>query len=641
MTERVGSGGPPSVPQQVSQTDSAEKVSQSETKPAQSAPPDNTTSTPEPPKPQNPTAKMAEFALTGMARAAQFANFTKEETPKLPTDEVLKRNDNQKEPKPETQELQKQVNQWRAENGKKPIKEDGFFGPKTEAAVQEFQKANGLKKDGQAGVQTQNHILLENDPGFKKLDGGVKDQVRKQMSDYDKDSAKIQNLRDFATAPGLSKLSTAHQQQMLDMQKAHPDDPKFTSQLKTLANDSTFQNLNDATKTRVLNDVSKYAGDPGKIDNLTKLSTSPGFDKLKNTEQNKMLDTLAKKPDDAQLAEGLGRAASHPGYTGSSDSIKNSIVDTFAGASPLTKEKVDSTLGLYDSAQFKKLTDSEKAIVADGVKASKADPKYADSMGKLLADPKFQGLGAAEKTAVLSQVKNYPDARSVNNVDRLLQKDWFKDQSIDDKQRSLKTVAYLSQYDAGDRKVIDNTLEKMVGEKSDFKLVWKDYPNNGKAIYYGEGDNKTLWLNKGMLPADNNKMVENATTKELVVATSAHEINHLMNNDKVANTFHYYEAEYRAWYVGFEAKNGRPPTNQEAIEQRMRWQLNKDGPYGGPAEEAMKDPKEAQKFYDVWSKMSGQKVDASNWKTVVYSDASKWTTASDPAPVPSGNVDNH
>ena len=639
MTERVGSG-PPSVPQQVSSTDSTEKVNQSETKPAQSAPADSTPTTPEPQKTQNPATKMAEFALTGMARAAQFADFTKEE-PKLPTDELLKRNDNQKEPKPEVQELQKQVNQWRAENGKKPIKEDGFYGSKTETAVQEFQKANHLQKDGQAGVQTQNHILLENDPGFKKLDGGIKDQVRKQMSDYEKDSGKIQNLRDFATAPGLSKLSTAHQQQMLDMQKAHPDDPKFTSQLKTLANDSTFQNLNDATKTRVLNDVSKYAGDPGKIDNLTKLSTSPGFDKLKNTEQNKMLDTLAKHPDDAQLAEGLGKLPSHPGYTGSSDSIKNSIVDTFEGSSPLTKEKVDSTLGLYDSAQFKKLTDGEKAIVADGVKASKANPEYADGMKKLLNDPKFQGLGAAEKTAVLSQVKNYPDARSVNNVDRLLQKDWFKDQDLADKQRSLKTVAYLSQYDAGDRKVIDNTLEKMVGEKSDFKLVWKDYPNNGKAIYYGEGDNKTLWLNKGMLPADNNKMIENGTTKELVVATSAHEINHLMNNDKVANTYKYYEAEYRAWYVGFEAKNGKPPTNQEAIEQRMRWQLNKDGPYGGPAEEAMKDPKEAQKFYDIWSKMSGQKVDASNWKTVVYSDASKWKTANDPAPVPGGNVDNH
>ena len=122
-----------------------------------------------------------------MARAAQFTNFTGPEPPKLPTEELLKRNDNQKEPKPEVQELQKQVNQWRTENGKKPIKEDGFFGEKTEKAVYEFQKANGLQKDGQAGIQTQNRVLMENDPNFKQLDRGIKDQTRKSMSEYGKD----------------------------------------------------------------------------------------------------------------------------------------------------------------------------------------------------------------------------------------------------------------------------------------------------------------------------------------------------------------------------------------------------------------------------------------------------------------------
>ena len=103
-----------------------------------------------------------------------------------------------------------------------------FIGPKTEKAVEEFQKANGLQKDGQAGVQTQNRVLMENDGNFKQLDPGIKDQTRKQMSDYGKDSAKIQNLRDFATSPGLSKLSTGHQQQMLDLQKTNADAPEYT-----------------------------------------------------------------------------------------------------------------------------------------------------------------------------------------------------------------------------------------------------------------------------------------------------------------------------------------------------------------------------------------------------------------------------
>src|SRR5262245_52274254 len=63
-----------------------------------------------------------------------------------PSPELLKRNDNQKTPKPEIKELQQAINQWRAglTPPQKPIKDDGFYGSRTEKAVQEFQKANGL-----------------------------------------------------------------------------------------------------------------------------------------------------------------------------------------------------------------------------------------------------------------------------------------------------------------------------------------------------------------------------------------------------------------------------------------------------------------------------------------------------------------
>lgn len=629
-------GGRPSVPPQVGSADKVESEKQTETKPADQSSTDQASSAARPA--ENPAAKIAEFTLTGMMRAAQL--FGLKDAPKLPTEEVLKRNDNQKEPKPEVDELQKQVNQWRTENGKAPIKEDGFFGPKTESAVKDFQKANGLSRDGQAGIQTQNRALLENDKNFKGLNDAIKDQVRSQMTGYDQDSAKVQNLRNFATSPGLSKLSTAHQQQMLDMQKAHPDDAKFGSQLSNLAKSETFRNLNDATKTDILNRVSGYAGDPGKIDNLTKLATSKGFDQLSNAEQKKMLDTLKAHPDDAQLAGGLGKLAGSPEFRGSSDAVKDSVVDTLSNNRPMTDAKINSTLGLIGSPGFTKLSDSDKGLITDGLKAAKANPKYADNVKTLVNDPKFQALKSAEKTAVLSQVKNYPDPRSVQNIDRMLQKDWFTSQGLGDKQRSLKMVAYLSQYDKGDRKVVDNTLEKFLGAKSDFKLVWKDYTKKGKGLTYGEADNKTLWLNRGIIKANDNKMVENGKTKHLVLSTTPHEVNHLMNKDKVAKTFHYFEAEYRAWYVGFKAQNGRAPTNQEAMQQRISWQLNPDSFYGKYAGDALKNKKEAAQFYDFMSKMSGQKVDASNWKTVIGSDPSKWKSASDPAPVPSGNIDN-
>jgi len=648
MPEKIGSGSssPPQIPQDTTvenakQTDTTKPASSSSSSSATTGG-SSATQTAED-KEKLKTGRFQEFALSGLAQAAMLGMQTigMKAPSTLPTDELLKRNDLQKEPKQEVMDLQKEVNNWRTDNGKPPIKEDGFFGPKTEKAVKEFQKANGLAQDGQAGVQTQNRALLESDPDFKKLDPVIKDQTRKTMIDYGKDSAKIQNLRDFATAPGLSRLSPGHQQQMLDMQKANPDDPKFTSQLKTLANDNTFRSLNDATKTDVLNQVGKYAGDPGKIDNLTKLTTSPGFEKLSNDEQKHMMDKLAKTPDDAQLAAGLGKLAGDAGFRGSSDAVKKSVVNTLGDNPPLTDQKLNSTTGLIGSPGFTKLSDADKALVTDGLKGAKANPAYADNVKTLVNDPKFQALKPEEKTAILSQVKNYPDARSVHNLDRMIQKDWFTKQDLADKQRSAKTVAYLSQYDGGDAKVRDNTLEKFVGEKSDYQLVWKEYKAKAGSTTYGEGDGKTLWLNKGLMAADNNKMVENDTTRHLVLSTTPHEVNHLLNGDKVAATYKYFEAEYRAWYVGFKAENGREPTNQEAMQQRISWQLDKKSFYGPYAADALKNKDEAAKFYDLLSKMSGQKVDASNWNAVIKSDPSKWPGKDSPAPVPAGNIDNH
>lgn len=55
---------------------------------------------------------------------------------------------------PEVKILQKMVNQ----STKQKLKVDGMFGPKTEAAVKEFQKKNKLKADGLVGPKTMGAI---------------------------------------------------------------------------------------------------------------------------------------------------------------------------------------------------------------------------------------------------------------------------------------------------------------------------------------------------------------------------------------------------------------------------------------------------------------------------------------------------
>jgi len=341
-----------------------------------------------------------------------------------------------------------------------------------------------------------------------------------------------------------------------------------------------------------------------------------------------------------ETLDGLRKVYDSPEFKDLNAADKKYILDTLSTNPPLTQEKINNTLELLGSAQG--LSPTDRKLVMTGLRAAHADPAYAANLKKLIEDPKFMGMSDAEKTAVLSQVKNYADARSVANVERMLQKDWFAAQDLGDKQRSLKTIARLSQNRPNtDQKIIDNTLEKFIGAGSDYKLHWKTYPV-GDELFYGEGGDKTLHLNKGLVSAGNDKMAENEDTDHLTLNTVSHEVNHLINGDRVADTFHYFEAEYRAWYVGFQAQNGRVPTNQEAIDQRIKLQFNPESFYGKHAAEAMKDPAEAQKFYDFIKSITGKNVDASNWQAVLNSDPVSWPNLSEsPAPVPPGNIDNH
>jgi hypothetical protein len=378
------------------------------------------------------------------------------------------------------------------------------------------------------------------------------------------------------------------------------------------------------------------------LEPLKNLQESASFKALDAEGQKQALALMRANYGDDQARGRVQEAVDSLGSVKSAAG-KAQVLEGLAQGSPLTADKLANTKALLGSPKFAGLSEADQKLVTEGLKGAKADPKYAESTKKLLEDAKFQALKPDEKTAVLSQIKNYPDHRSVDNVTRLLQKDWFGKQNLADKQRSLKTVAYLSQYDAGDRKIIDNTLNKMLDPKSDFKLEWKTYSGDQKGVY-GEADDdtKTLYLARNRMAAGNDKVATDDSTQHLILSTASHEVNHVLNGDKVASTFKYFEAEYRAWHTGFKARYGRDPSNQEIMEQRIRWQLNPKSFYGKYAAEAMKDPKEAQKFYDFLNKITGLKVDASNWKDVAKSDPSTWKTKpGDPAPVPSGNLDNH
>jgi hypothetical protein len=326
-----------------------------------------------------------------------------------------------------------------------------------------------------------------------------------------------------------------------------------------------------------------------------------------------------------------------PQFQALSSADKSSVLHALASNPPLTQEKVNQTLNLLGS--LPSLSAGDRQIALDGFKAAHADPAYAANLKKLIDDPKFSSLSGPEKTAVLSQVRNYSDAKTVGNIDRMLQKDWFQSQDLPDKQCSLKTIARFSHNPEGDRQIIDNTLDKFLSPASDFKLAWAKLPPGR----YGEAADKTLTLSSRIIDDGNEKIPENEDTNRLSLNTVAHEVNHLLNHDVPSDKFDYFNAEYRAWYVGFQAQHGRPPTNEEAVDKRLRDQVSTDTPYGPHTAAVAADPTEGPKLFDFLKRVTGMNVDATNWKDVVNnSHPDRWPNLStSPAPAPVGNNDNH
>jgi peptidoglycan hydrolase-like protein with peptidoglycan-binding domain len=176
--------------------------------------------------------------------------------------------------------LQNDLNEWRAQNGRPPIDVNGRFTNNTKEAVQDFQRANGLKDDGIVGIRTRTRLALENNANFRQLNDATKTQVREQMTRYDGDATKLQNLSQLATSDGFRQLNVDHQRQMLTALDGRASDRKFGGELTALANSATFRGLNDAEKTQMINNISTHrsaAAFVGSLNNdqLLALAESP------------------------------------------------------------------------------------------------------------------------------------------------------------------------------------------------------------------------------------------------------------------------------------------------------------------------------------------------------------------------------
>ena len=350
-------------------------------------------------------------------------------------------------------------------------------------------------------------------------------------------------------------------------------------------------------------------------------------------------------PSDKAIVAQAWRASR--GDTAAASDFKKLLADPrFQAASAPLRTDLLRGVGLQHSDAFKALPASDQQLIRDTLASrGTGDTRLAQSLSALVHDKRFQSLSADEKTAVLSQVHNYPTSKVADNFQRLMGKEWFQSQSLEDKQRSLKTIAFLTDYKGGDRTILDNTLNKLLDAAQPFKMIW-EAQNPGVGAHYKPGTN-TISMNSTTVPADNQPVSSSAVWQ--IVNAVPHEINHAIDDVHVSATFDYLSKEYQAYYTGNQAQSGRPMTRDEAVSLWRDTLLNTRSIYGVTASAALADATQSQQIFAYLSRLTGVTVTADNYQTILRDrsawnppyDASKGSDIGVPAGArPVGNTDN-
>ena len=366
---------------------------------------------------------------------------------------------------------------------------------------------------------------------------------------------------------------------------------------------------------------------------------SSEFQALSRGDQRLVAEAWRDGQGDAKVAKELLARLQSPAFQAKGAAERTAELTQYA----LLKTPEFQALPAADQARITGALMSNQLQAAFG----RGDHTLAANIKSLIENEDFANLGADEQTAVLSQVGNYPSGKAVHNIERMLGKEWFQDFDLGDKQRALKMIGYMSHPRAGtDQNILDNTLDKFLADDAPYTLAISPITAKPGNITFGYASGDTMTINENLVTADNGRLEADTYGRKLALDTIPHEINHLINGDKVAQTFDYLNEEYRAWYVGFSADNGRPPSNEEALERWSYFLDPNSGYYDSASKGALADPAEAAKIFDLLSTLTGQTVTADNYVDMLNKlagDPSQFGT--DPnaaaAVVPPGNLDNH
>ena len=309
----------------------AEKAQPERPAPAPSA---ETTTTSAAPSASGGAARMLENSLTARTTAFELASalappaFTKTAAIEAAKRDFLTQGDKG----PGVKSLQIKLNEWRTAHGKPEIKVDEKFGPETEAAVRDFQKATGLKNDGLAGPNVESRLTLENDKNFQSLPDETKDKVRSQMNGYQKNPEARANLLGVATSPSFAGVPKEARARALGILAENPSVTRHAANVQEsldarayVENHSTFKGLPEDAKNKVRAQFDSYAGDPDKTTNLGHIATDSNFAKLTSTQQDQVLRAYQAAPG-MDSADNLRRIMNNDSFDKMDEATKTRVL---------------------------------------------------------------------------------------------------------------------------------------------------------------------------------------------------------------------------------------------------------------------------------------------------------------------------
>ncbi len=269
----------------------------------------------------------------------------------------------------------------------------------------------------------------------------------------------------------------------------------------------------------------------------------------------------------------------------------------------LNDESFLQTVKMFENVS--KLPANSQKLVFKTIGEGNVKKQMVRLFNNMLNDKNFNALDNDTKTAILSQCAHTPLTGVVHKLSRLPSTDWFNKMELPDRQRAAKSIAYLTEVSltkvgSAQNILLENTINRLLSGEMPLNFVdMNDDPNYITYGYAIEGK-KGIYINRFYIPGDNEAFPkESPIARHALLATVPHEVNHQVNGDKNRATYAYFQAEYRAWYVGYIAEHGHAPTRQEAYDRC----IDLFGCYPN-----IDKARKSTKFFGMWTGDEAQKI---------------------------------